>query len=516
MKGKTVVSAILTNILTVLMTAVPVMTQQAAEVAEDTAAKPTADQSLSDGPPDEVLLTGSLGQLVKVPAKALPPNLLPPPSIGLKSQIPDPPRGAKVSEPVLRRLRESREGKEKFQFFPSVQPQLMSYLASLDELGNTAIRPGALIPSTPLDALVQRGKYWLSEYGLRYSLKQTFTFAGMTNVMEGDNVLGFYTFDLAAKWALFNAPASGTAGWISAQIEAKAGLGHSGQTQSAKSNLGTLTNPTSIWSSVNGFRIPELAWQQSFRRGEVVVLAGMVSQGNYLDANTYANSGRGQFLNSALINSMVMPLPGYNPSVNLQWQPSEHWYAMFGGSAGNTSAGNPPWADFSWKYWSALWEIGYTPKDLFGLGPGVYRIQPFLARAGGPTQGGLCFNIQQQLGKDAPFGYFGRFGFGGSDVTAGASAQVGTGFVMRGPLKQTGLFPTRDNDAMGVGFVWSQPSATSSPAAHENEFVLEVGYVLQLTPLAKLQPDLQVVWNPAYNPKASQAVVFQLQLDLAW
>ena len=156
------------------------------------------------------------------------------------------------------------------------------------------------------------------------------------------------------------------------------------------------------------------------------------------------------------------------------------------------------------------------PDDLFGLGPGVYRIQPFLARAGGPTQGGLCFNIQQQLGKNAPFGYFGRFGFGGSDVTAGASAQVGTGFVMKGPLKLAGLFPTRNNDAMGVGFVWSQPSTTSSTPAHENEFVLEVGYVLQLTPMAKLQPDLQIVWNPAYNANASRAVVFQLQIDLAW
>ena len=98
--------------------------------------------------------------------------------------------------------------------------------------------------------------------------------------------------------------------------------------------------------------------------------------------------------------------------------------------------------------------------DFLGLGPGVYRIQPFLAQAGGPTQGGLCFNLQQQLGKDAPFGWFGRFGFGGSEVTAGASAQIGTGFVMRGPLAHVGLFPERQHDAAGIGFVWSQPSVS--------------------------------------------------------
>jgi hypothetical protein len=477
---------------------------------------PPADQGPSTGAADEVLLTGNLGELVKVPASTLPPDLLPPPAIGLRSQIPNPARGAKIPMPVRQRLQETREGKEEFQFFPSYQPRLMPYLASQDEFGNTAIRPGALIPSTPVEALVQRGKYLLSEHGLRYSLAQTFTFVDMTDVMQGSNVLGFYTFDFAAKWAIFSAPRSGTAGWLSAQIEAKTGLGQSGETQSAQSNLGTLTNPTGIWSSVNGFRIPELAWQQSFREGEVVLLAGMVSQGNYIDVNTYANSGRGQFLNSALINSMVMPLSGYNPGVNLQWQPNEHWYVMFGGLAGNTSPGNPPWTDFNWQHWSALWEVGYMPDDLLGLGPGVYRIQPFLARAGGPTQGGLCLNVQQQLGKDAPFGYFGRFGIGGSNVTAGASAQVATGFVMKGPLKQAGLFPTRSNDAMGIGFVWSQPSTSSTPVAHEDEFVVEAGYVLQLTPLAKLQPALQVVWNPVYNPNPSRNVVFQVQLDLAW
>jgi hypothetical protein len=202
--------------------------------------------------------------------------------------------------------------------------------------------------------------------------------------------------------------------------------------------------------------------------------------------------------------SQVLPLSRYNFGVNLQWQPLDEWYGMLGASAGNAQAGQAPWTDFSWDTYSVLGEFGYAPNNLLGLGPGVYRIQPFVARADGPTQGGLCFDLQQQLGEHAPFGWFGRFGFGGSDVTAGASAQVGTGFIMKGPLKYAGLFPGREQDAAGIGFVWSQPSATSAPVAHESEYVLEAGYVLQLTSLMKLQPDLQVVWNPAYNPGAPQ------------
>jgi len=473
-----------------------------------------ADSGFTNAPAGELLLQGNLGRLVAIPTNDLPNGLLPPKGLG--SQIPHPTRGMRVPEPILQRLHESRAGQDEFQLFPATQPQLKSYLAAQDEFGNTAIKPGPLLPPTPLDEAVQRGKYWLSDAGLRYSLAQTMTFVSMSDVMQGDNTLGFYTFDFAGTWAVFNANDSGTAGWISTQVEAKTGLGSDGETQSPQSNLGTLTQPAGIWKSLNGFRIPELAWQQSFRHGEIVALAGMVSQGNYLDVNSYANSGRGQFMNSALINSMVLPLPDYNPGVNLQWQPADNWYVMCGATAGNASAGNAPWTDFSWNHWSAVWEIGYMPDDVLGLGPGVYRLQPFLARAGGPTQGGLCFNLQQQLGREAPFGWFGRFGFGGNEVTSGASAQIGTGFVMRGPLKYAGLFPSRGHDEAGIGFVWSQPDASSPSAVHENEYILESGYVLQLTPTARLQPDLQLVWNPVNNPDAGPAVVFQLQLEFSW
>ena len=44
--------------------------------------------------------------------------------------------------------------------------------------------------------------------------------------------------------------------------------------------------------------------------------------------------------------------------------------------------------------------------------------------------------------------------------------------------------------------------------------MLEAAYVLQITPFAKLQPDLQFVWNPANNPNADHALVFQLQLNV--
>lgn len=133
----------------------------------------------------------------------------------------------------------------------------------------------------------------------------------------------------------------------------------------------------------------------------------------------------------------------------------------------------------------------------------------------GATGGGLCFDLQQQLGSQSPFGWFGRSGFGSSKVSAGASAQVGTGFVMQGPLKHL-LWHRTSYDFLGVGFAWSQPASTTKAVYHENEYVLEAVYAQQLTPFVRLQPDCQIVWNPAFNRDAGPALVFQFQLVVSW
>ena len=503
------------------------------------AAEPASTNSAAD----HVLLNGALGQPINMPTNAVPSNLLPPARIGLEYQLPQPARGLPVPESVEQRVHEAQQQQTRPELFPAAQPSLMPYLAADHEFGNTAIAPDPLIPSTPWDALMQGAKYELSQYGLRYSLEQTVTFVSMTDVKQGADTLAFYTLDFPAKWAVYSSAGGGSAGWISSQIEVKSGLDNAGNSQSAQSNLGTLTDPTSIWSKVNGIRVPELAWQQSLFDGKVVGVAGMLNEANYFDANTYADTGRGQYLNSALINSMVLPLPAYNLGGLVAWQPVQDWYGMIGYSVSKAPSGQLPWTDFSWNNWSLQGEIGYAPRDVLGLGPGVYRIQPFVAQVtrtakttysftlpgdtnstsvtldsptNSPVQAGLAFNLQQQLGEDARFGWFGRFGFGGSQVSAGAAAQAGTGIGMRGPLEYAGLFPSRKNDFAGLGLVWSQPSWSSGAPVYHNEYVLEAGYVLQLTPFARIQPDLQAVWNPAYNATASHALVFQLQLDVRW
>jgi porin len=471
-----------------------------------------ADRSSSNSPSGDVLLLDRLGRVVQVPTNEMPAGFLPPPSVGLQRQRPEPIEGSSQPDEIQQRNRKAAVG---FRFLPAVPPPLPPYLASQNQFGNLAARPGPLLPTYPLEPMVQGPKYWLSEYGLNYSLQQTLSFVNMTGVKQGDSTLGYYTLDLKSAWSVYHSAANGSAGWIRSQLAAKSGINSAGQDQNAQRNLGTITDPTDIWSKINGFRVPELAWGQSLREGKLVALAGVVNQGNYIDQNAYAQSGRGHFINSALIQSGVLPLPQYNFGLNLQWQPTRQWYAMAGASVGNNQAGYAPWNQLNLNTASVLWEFGYAPEDVLGLGPGIYRLEPFLAQVENSGGGGLCFNLQQKLGLYSPFGWFGRFGFGGERVSDGAAAQVGTGFVMQGPFEHV-LLQRISDDLLGVGFVWSQPSATSKTVYHQNEYIAEVFYAMQFSPTLRLQPDFQFVTNPAFNRDHDHAEVFQLQLILSW
>ena len=211
----------------------------------------------------------------------------------------------------------------------------MPYLQGLDEFGNSALQPGAALSSDPISQLPQAAKYRLSELGLRYSFWQSVTMVNMSDAASGISDLQYYTATFVGKWALIERANSGTASWLSTEANVQLGLSPSSRSQSPQGNLGTIVSPLATVFGPNGVWLSELAWQQSLADGKIVVLAGLVDQSNYLDANNYANNSQGQFLNSALVNSDVLPLPFNNLGLNLQWQPNELFYAMLGTGANN-------------------------------------------------------------------------------------------------------------------------------------------------------------------------------------
>jgi hypothetical protein len=464
---------------------------------------------------NHLLLTDHFGNAVRVPTNAVNPNLHPPAATGLQQQIPTTPKGMPVPEEIRERLAEKASTNGAIQWFPGTPPVLMPYPGSLDEFGNTAIQPGPVFDTDPIGRGAQAVKYQLSDAGLRYLLDQSVAMASMTGTASGASALQYYFVNFVGKWALLET--GGAASWLSTEFNVQLGLSPSSRSESPQRNLATLVSPNNNVFGPNGIWMSELAWQQSLADGKVVVVAGLVDQAGYLDANNFANNSHGQLLNSALVNSMVLPLPNNNLGVNIQWQPNDSWYLILGSGANNQLPGNSPFDSLSLDNWSWLLEFGLTAKDVFGLGPGNYRLQPFVATVGGETQAGLGVNIGQHLGKTSPLAYYGRFGVGGSHVTLnGATAQIATGLAAQNPLQYTGLSPKVRNDYLATGFIWSQPSQALQPAVHTDEYGVEMTYVLQLTPFASLQPDLQVIWNPVNNPVADHNFIFQLQLNLNW
>ncbi len=476
-----------------------------------------ADDAYTNVAPDHFLMTDGLGNLIGVSTNEVDASLQPGSTNGMSRQLPATPKGVPMSEGVLQRIFQSKAGQTDLQWFPVTPPVLMPYLGNLDEEGNTALQPGAVFPKDPISPYIQAAKYALSDAGFRYTFYQSISAVSMTEVASGSSALQYYTATFLGKWAIYEVPDGGPAGWITTEVDMQLGFSKASRGQTPQGNLGTVVYPNDTVVGVNGIWMSELAWQQSLADGHLVLLAGLIDESNYLDANKYANNSQGQLMNSALVNSMVLPIPYNNLGVQLQWQPSRSWYVMFGTGANAQYAGDSPFKNLGFANWSYLLELGLTPKDVLGLGDGVYRFQPFVATVNGQTQTGIGLNVQQQLGHNSPLGFFGRFGVGGSQVTLdGAQAQIGTGLVLQAPLKCAGLFPKLSNDYLGAGFIWSQASHSALPIAHANEYGFEASYVLQLTPLMSVQPDFQIIWDPANHPNTDHALIVQLEVNFTW
>jgi carbohydrate-selective porin OprB len=328
--------------------------------------------------------------------------------------------------------------------------------------------------------------------------------------------MGFYTLDWFSKWTVYTTAHGDEAGWITSQVKVLEGIG-SARTQTVPKAMGSLVNPASLWTGRNGVEVPEMAWQQSLAQGRVVAVAGVINQSNYLDLNTYANTARGQFLNSAFVNSMVVPLPGYAPSVNLQWQPSQQFYLLMGAGSNLQIPKTDLVLSLGTDNWSYLLELGLVTTNTFGLGPGIYRVQPFLATVLGDTQGGVGLNFQQDLGLRTPVAAFGRLGVCGNQIALeNIRAQGSLGLALTGPIDAPGPIPLFSNDLLGLAFVWSQAVPDGSPVNRMNEYSVELFYSIQITPTLKLQPDLQVFWDAADRPQSGISLLWQLQLTLTW
>lgn len=398
---------------------------------------------------------------------------------------------------------------------PRAQPELMPYLASTNLYGSTCLQEDALIQGDPLSAAAQAAKTMLAGHGVNYAIWQSYDFVAMSGTLPGTrDVLNYYSFNSYLTWNVFETDElSGSAGWLTVGGSAGTGFGYDGNSETAQANMGVIGYPLGSDYGDMAF-LYQLAWQQSFLRGQLVVTVGLIDPEMYLDLNTYANNQYNQLINYEFVNPASLPWSYNSLGAVVQWQPTEWFYAMLASAANNTAAGQSPFTGLSAGDWTTTLELGLIGEDVLGMGRGVCRVLPFFGTTGGTGGGGVLVNVEQELGKDSPFGAFVRAGFTGEALGAvqGATSTVGGGLVLSGPSESPLLKTQQAYFALGAYWLEAPPGAL----ARQDEYGLEVTYVVQLTETLTLQPDVQVILGPSGNPDADATAMFTLQLTYTW
>ena len=402
-----------------------------------------------------------------------------------------------------------------FSLLPKTQPTLMPYLATVNLYGDSCTVDGALVTGDPLSAAAQSVKTALAQYGVNYAIWQAYDFVAMSGTLgDTKDVLNYYSFNSYLTWNMFQTDElGGSAGWLTMGGSAGTGFGYDGNEQTAQGNMGTLGFPLGTDVGQAAY-LYQLAWQQSFMGGQVVVTAGLVDPEMYMDLNTYANNQFNQLMNYEFINPATLPWSYNALGVVVQWQPVNWFYAMFASIANNTAYGASPVQDISSDDWTNTFELGLIGEDVLGLGPGTLRVLPFFGTSKGETGTGIAINLEQKLSKSSPLGMFMRAGFTNDALGAvqGGKSSFASGLVLNGP-SESPLLKTQQAYLAG-GFYWLE--APYPTTAHENEYGFELTYVLQLTETLTLQPDIQVILDPANNPTTDSVLMFTMQLTYTW
>lgn len=248
------------------------------------------------------------------------------------------------------------------------------------------------------------------------------------------------------------------------------------------------------------------------------------------DGSLYANDETSQFLNSALVNNPTIPFPDKALGIIAHYNPIDWWYASIGIADAQTDARETGFRTTFHKedYFFYIFETGIAPMLDYTNGPlqGTYRIglwndpQPKAHSDGSKNYRddiGFYLSCDQMLAKEntSPddtqgLGTFFRYGY------ASSKRNDVTNFWSIG-LQYQGLWDTRDDDLLGIGFakgIFSNSADTTYTDDYEDVF--EIYYNAQVNSWLNISPSIQYIANPGGNQAVSDAVVLGLRAQMVF
>lgn len=286
---------------------------------------------------------------------------------------------------------------------------------------------------------------------------------------------------------------------------------------------------SNIETGENVDQIAELWYEQWLFDDRLRIKAGKIeanSEFGFVDT-------AGEFLNSSAgFSPTIFAMPTYpDPAVgiNLFLYPTDRVYVgagVFDGAAtvdGVHTGGRGPATFFSDDQsddYFLIGEVGLTWDELGSLGGGRlaggawHHTGDYTTFSGGSESGSTGFYalVEQELiaPQDGVHGLAAcaQYGWADEDVSE-ANHHVAAGIVYSGvcdsrPDDATGFYCSRVEFSDGAGF------------GADGETVLEVFYLISLTPSVSIKPDIQYIIDPSGDPTVDNAVVATLRVSVSF
>jgi porin len=345
------------------------------------------------------------------------------------------------------------------------------------------------------------------EHGVALGAQFYVLFQDASSSLDGRDSDAFGNiFRFFGKWTVFNRD-NGNLGRVEWRVESRSNFGNF----QAPGSLGSATGITALapgfaYSDNFGLDIPIVNWTQLFADGRAGYAVGRLAFDVYLDAFPFQTFSRG-FLNRSFVLNPSMPTTGIGAigGVVKGFVTDNIWLGAQMHDA-NAASGDFDWDTVQEGEWLKAIEVGYTPS--FDE-RNDKRVQLTLwekderSLAGVSKGRGWAVSAAYKLNDK----YFPFVRFGHSDGGAGVAAEssVSAGVEIMQAFDQVWT----------IGAGWAKPSSETYGGGLSNETVLETSYKFQLSQNFSLMPDVQVVFNPAYDTSESSVWVFSLRAILS-
>ena len=253
-----------------------------------------------------------------------------------------------------------------------------------------------------------------------------------------------------------------------------------------------------------GWALRNLYWVQHLYGDRAGFVIGIVDVTDYVDVYGFTNPWT-DFSNAAFANTPTIPTPGQGFGAAARFTPTDHIYLVAGIADANGDPTAPAdtfdsIADQGEFFshiemgWVFSWARRYTDNIHLTAWHADARTEAEVEEGWG-----MAFSFCRIV--DEVWEPFLRTGF----------ADNGGAMWSRSVSAGTGYHFSDSTSELGVGLNWSRPAADVFGPGLSDQYTGELYYRFQVLKMVSITPDVQLLVNPALNPKSDTMAVFGLR-----